>query len=595
MAVLLGHGKSERKKLAGIRDRFQASMHRDTLLFGIAFIVVLSLIFFFGVGALLDNRLYHTYPITFVDYDHFLLWAMAEAAYDQGHYLYLPSYVTLGFEKMLTHVPPGLAHLTAIMAYTTGLPVYDAMQFLYLFLFVFLAIPFLFLFLENRKEILILSLALLPLLFKKNFIHAIMAAQLPLLLSTLFLFCLILAFYTKGLKTSAIIALLLSAAMISHPSALFFSVLFLFFAECLEWYTKKFSAAYRKETLKFYGMTVFFFLILTSVYITIFTLGSLPNYLTAEHAFTIKSISPSEFNPKFVSMQSFPFSVLLFIGFGIIISLFVPFRHKFVLFFFLLISNLNYFSFLPTLDYRAFQLRFLWPILLAPFFGIGVYFLLERLCRKRWGQKGMLIGSMTPSLLIALLFLYQMTSVKLTEAERGTAITQEQYEAFQWLENNVKESEDILFLFGDGYSLSIIAVKQQRARISAQDIWDLMATNFSNVTISPIVPLQGIEVRAVFKNARIQSIQEAFTERLDQLSRRSICDFDYYVLDRRTKRKGSLDNQTVIHGNSALVPNPVLFNLLFSKRTSEKNVTALTFMNDQVVVLRNKKKGGDCV
>ncbi|MBI1969493.1 hypothetical protein HYS48_02255, partial [Candidatus Woesearchaeota archaeon] len=46
------------------------------VLFGTLFVMVFSLLFFFGVGALLDNRLYHTYPITFVDYDHFLLWAM---------------------------------------------------------------------------------------------------------------------------------------------------------------------------------------------------------------------------------------------------------------------------------------------------------------------------------------------------------------------------------------------------------------------------------------------------------------------------------------------------------------------------------------
>lgn len=189
-----------------------------------------------------------------------------------------------------------------------------------------------------------------------------------------------------------------------------------------------------------------------------------------------------------------------------------------------------------------------------------------------------------------------MLEIDTEKLSRVSSMTEEQYEAFRWLEHNVQQHEEILFLFGNDYKHSSIVLKHPHARISEQDMATILVTNFSYRQITPIFPRQGIEPKAIFNNSRIQSIEEPLQERLQAFSNISICDFDYYVFDKFARMELKLQNKTEVIGNStAFIQNLVLFNIVFLEKATEKKAVTVVYMNDQVVIVKNWKKGKECV
>lgn len=201
-----------------------------------------------------------------------------------------------------------------------------------------------------------------------------------------------------------------------------------------------------------------------------------------------------------------------------------------------------------------------------------------------------LLVSVLLSLMIAAASLHKMAVAPLTGENRPTAVTEDQYAAWEWLEEHTNEQEEILFLYGDGYVQSTVAVKRLHGKVSVQDMKRLILTNFSDPTITPVLDRKVIEVMKVWDGFRIRSIEQEVTEKLQHWENRSLCDFDYYVLDRYSDRQNAPSYALLKH-----MANPLTFNKLFLTRALQRGAGEMVYMNDQVVIVQNKQKGGSCV
>lgn len=550
----------------------RTTLGKERVLFWVAAVLIFALIFAGGVGRMWNHRIAHAYPETFLGNDHFLLLAMAEAAYDQGHYRWLPPYLNLGIGKTLTHLPPGSALLPAMLARVAGIPVYDALELFFIALFPLLSIPFQYIFRGAPRAVLVLSLGLLPLLLMPNFVYGIGRSQYPFLLGACFLFLFLAVLFTGVLRNPLVLGMLFAAMFLSHAPQAVFGSLFLFAHWCAHAYRR---CAWGWQTLKPYLLTLLVAALGSGIYLYVFTTGSLLAVGGDLSGYTFRSMTPLQFYPQFsVSVWQIPLPVLALICLGFVALSLRPFPNRSVLFAFLLITNLNYLAFLPTLELRAFQYRYLWPILLGPLFGLGSYAVLERLCKREVLR--LCLSAAIAVLLAALCTLYVVSVPKPQQV-----ITAEQYEAFRWIEERLPDDAEVLFLYGDGYQQSTIALKHPHARMRMEDMVHMLLTNFSSDRITAAYDRDGIDVRKAFNGTLATPIDAEISHRLSARTNRSICDFPYYVLDR---------NSRITEGSRLVV-----FNARFMERAAERDAVTVLFTNDRTVILENTERGERCV
>lgn len=542
------------------------------VLCAITAIAVFTLLFAGGVGRMWDNRIIHAYPETFLGNDHFLLLAMAEAAYDQGHYRWLPPYLNIGFENTLTHLPPGSALLPAMFAHIAGIPVYDALELFFIALFILLIIPFSLIFRRAPQVVLVLSLGLLPLLLMPNFVYGIGRSQYPFLLGACFLFLFLAVLVTGTLRNPLVLGILFAAMFLSHAPQAFFALLFLFIHWCTQAYRRQ---VWGWRTFKPYLSTLLVGALGSGIYLYVFSAGSLWAIGSNVAGYAFRTVTPQQFYSGFsVSIWQFPWPMLLLISIGFIVLCTRPFPHRSVLFAFLLITNLNYLAFLPTLELRAFQYRYLWPILLGPLFGLGISAILERLCKRE-----LLRLCISAALVVLLALLCTLYVVSVPKPQQ--VITADQYAAFHWVEENLPNDAEVLFLYGDGYRQSSIALKHPHARMKMEDMVHMLLTNFSSDRITAVYDRDGIDVRMAFNGTLATSIDAQVAQRLSMLTNRSICDFPYYLLDR---------NSRIAEGSRLVV-----FNARFMEHVSARDAVTVVFANDGTIILQNTQRGERCV
>lgn len=546
-------------------------------LFGTIFALLLIL----PLGTYLGREIEHPAPLTLISADHFIIFSMVDAAYGQGHYRYLPSYLNLGFEKTLTHITPGIVTLPALIASATGIPVYDALEFTYGMLFALLVIPFSMLFAPAQPLVRILALALLPLLFKRNFIYAIGAANYGFILGTFLLFAFILLYYTPALKRSLTMAILLAGLFISYPPQFFFALVFLLIACGIELFRAKNRWMALCALSRTYGTTALLVILLSSVYLIIFLVGSFTAVGLPAGGYAFRSGSAAAVNPYLlVSATHLPLPLLILICFGALVLLRTPFPHTGVLFLLLILSNLNYSSFLPTLEIRAFQYRFLWPITLSLFFGVAIFTLLKRLSAGRLSARTIHVIGIGICCLTAVALL---SSTLPREEYRTRTITPDQYAAFQWLEQHSPTDAQVLFLYGDGYYQSSVALKRIHATLPPEEMLRLLRANFSDAEVTVTFPRESSAVMKVFNSSRIQSIAAVGAARLRAWSNRSICDFDYYLLDTSTVKQEQGADQLID------------FNAQFAKRAAAQPALSTIYQNSQTLIFQNRQRGERCV
>lgn len=530
-------------------------------------------LFYLMVGTLFDHTLYAGYPFTFFAADSFSHFVITEAALEQGHYLYIPPYLSHGVENVLPHYGPGIVHLMALTTKLLGTDAFNIPPLLFGAVLLFL--PFIFLAgLQMPWEVKLLSLAFIPLLLVSPFSIGYLWGQYGSFLGTFFLFLLFYALNEEKFRKPAVIGIILSAIAISHFPELVFAMIYICFFLAADFARSK-AQITPAGVLRFflghrallYGFLAF--LLLSGFYLMIFYYGNFKALKgDAVAAYTFQSVTPSAAN-RDVVFSNFPQTFQALILAGAAVMLFstkgISGNSKLVLLSIALFTNFNYIAVLPTIAYRAFQHRYLWPITLAAFAAVAVSFSFSLVSRR------IAAAAKYKAYIFAVVFLalFSLSLANFRPVQGPGVVSKDQFEAIRFLENHNTSGGDILLLYGYGYDQSTWAIKKLRFHVSQQQ---MLKTFKEGLDMEPISIFQPVTVlKSRFNNGRIEEVPP-YKE-----PEKTICGFRYYMFD----RFGMLGDQRIA------------FNQIFLDRIDKSKFRVL-YNNVQTVILENMG-GEECL
>ena len=544
----------------------------------ILLVVFFGFILFFGPGVILNHQIKHEFPYGYGSSDSFQHQIRAEAIKDSGNFRYEAPYISKGFENVIGRYPPVLYHVAVIFSYSSGLEVYDS---IYLILILFLILSSFIMYFILKKYNKIIGLISLPfhiLLFSFPISAGIFLGHWPSLMSQTFLVLLIWSITNLERKGSFIyIAISLIGTVLTHTSATIFSMFFLGLFFGLKLIFRKLNF----RDIKVMSISFISMLVVTSHFILIF----MNTWVKSQpYEFFVQPVW--EGNPGFYILG---FGLLLIpIVVGIVISLIKISEVRAVAIsgIVLLIGGfMNYVGF----DVRAFQVRFMWPVYLSIFFGLGIYFLIKLLIKK-WN----FISTGIFFVLFLLLFIgvFKIPIMFETNVQSVPYIPQDiressmglmnpfHWDILKWLSEEADSKSSVYFFYGDIYSQDALLRNTKRFHVQADPdefIKKLQERKISRGYVSEVPGDSGgvITVRHglfKFENIELSKPREYYFESKD------VCDFDYYVFDK-------------ISRHEALVA----YNREISQEMLNKQFIEKVHENEVAVILKNNKPGDECI
>ena len=547
----------------------------EKIILAIFFLVIL----FLGPGVLFDHKIKHDFPFAYGASDAFQHQIRAEAIKDMGNFRYEASYISKGFEGTVGVYPPALYHLAAILSYAAGIEVYDAIYFIVTFFAIIAALIVYFIIKNFNKTVALLSLPLSMLIFSFPASIGFLWGHWPSLLSQSFLVLFFWSIMRIDMKHGYILtALSLSATALTHTSETIFAFIFLalFFA------TKLIVKKINKNDIKNIILSLIVFFIISSYYLIIFQ----NTWAKGQpYSFAVQPIW--EGNPGFYIAG---FGLLLIpMVLGLIFSFpkLKDFHASLILGLAMLLSGfLNYIGF----QLRSFQIRFLWPIYLSVFLGLGIYILFKFIVKK-WNV------IYTSAVVIVLVIFFagaikfpvlKKTDVQVIpsipylnrETSQGV-MNPYHWEALKWLSENTEQDSKIYFFYGVIYNQDALLRNSKRIHYQV-DPEDFENANEEGqirkfyVSELPGDSGGGITIRKGFFKF------EPATESLPLeyfFGPQNICNFNYFIFD----RVSTPEKQHLIKYNGLIV-NEML-----------KKDAQIVFENDYVVILKNNQVGVDCI
>jgi|TARA_Y100000310_G_C20703189_1_gene831997 hypothetical protein len=540
----------------------------------IFFIVIL----FQGPGVLFDHQIKHDFPFAYFASDAFQHQVRAEAIKDSGNFRYEAPYISMGIENVVGRYPPAIYHLAVILSHSSGIEVYDSIYFIVVFFAIIASFIMYFIIRNFNKTVALLSLPLSLIIFSFPSSTGFLWGHWPSILSQSFLILFLWSIINLNLKKSyLIIAISLSAIVFTHMPPFIFAFIFL----ALFFGIKLLARKMNKEDIKNMVTAFAIFFIISFYYLVIF----FNTWAKAQpYEFTTQPIW--EGNPGFYLGG---FGLLLpIILLGIIFS-FPKLKDMHVAliaaFAMLLSGFTNYIGF----DVRAFQIRFLWPIYLSVFMGLGIYILLKFLIKK-WrfiytsGIFAILIFAFSGILSFPALTRTDVQIIPyIPQLNRDTStgvMNPIHWEALEWIKDNAEEDAKIYFFYGDIYSQDALLRNTKRFHTQVDNdefINSLQERKIKRDYISETPGDSGGNIalrKSFFEFIDITKVKpnEFF------FGSRDICSFDYLVFDK-------------VSGQNVLAQ----YNLLIASELLKKDFIKAVFDNDIVIILKNNNIGVDCI
>ena len=526
--------------------------------FEYSFLAIFILIFLWlGIGSLFDHRLSHDFPYGYLASDAFLHLTVAEGIKTQGDFKTFPYYAVAGAKDVVGFNPPLFKQDVAAFSYLAGIESYDA---IYLLIFVSLLFSVLVLYTILRdftKNIALLMLPLTILVFTKNFYAGVTWGQWDFYPGVMFLVAIAWCFSKIDLKGIVLpLGLLLSATLLTHPPETFWAAGFILFYFTYKLITKNFKLEELKNVI--YGVVIA--VILSFYFIPIFQ-GVWSERLTLK----LQEMPESAGFP-IVGITDFSW-LLIFIVFGILISLFFYKKIDTSILFSLYLLLAGYTIYLGF-D-KSLQLRFNWPIFLAPLFGLTLYQIFKFFI-KDWKIYYSIGLSVVFFIVFILIFYKPLSTQGLMDSEH--------WQALMWLRDNTGGDARVYYFYGDIYSQKAVLYSAKRTPYLV-DTNDYVAA-LKNQTINRYYlsdnPGQagGYPYRVSFWEFK-KHILEPEYERTKQ---RDVCNFDYYVFDKVSQ-----------------VPILTQYNIIIMSKFLEKDWIKEVYNNQIVTILKNDNPGADCL
>jgi len=542
-------------------------MRLSSLLENAYLILIFSILLLIGNANLVDNRLSHDFPYGYLASDAFQHQVRAEAIKDAGNFRFEAPYISFGFEKVVGRYPPVLYHLAVIFSYLTGLEVYDTIYFI-VFFFASISALIMYLIIKNfNRNIALISLPLSVLIFAPGSIFGFTWGHWPSILSQFFLIAFFWGIFRIDIKASFIfIAAFASAMTLTHTSELFFGVLFLFIFFIIKFSIKDL----RKYEIKSILIGGIISIIVAFYYLIIFK-----NTWMAAQPYNFHVMPRFEGNPA-LYIGDFGLLLILII-IGIVLSLFIIKKMHIAMiigFAMLLMGFTNYVGF----NFRAFQIRFFWPIYLSVFFGFGIYKLLKMVIKK-WN----ILYSVILSVILIILLIGVVKIPYLHQYQKISTpgiMNPLHWEMLNWLSTNTEKDAHIYFFYGDIYGQDALLRNSKRTHSQVDPSDFVAALNSREIRREYVTEKPGdggglVSYRKTFFKFGDYLSEE---DQSDYFGKKDICEFDYYILDKGSRQQ-ALAQYNIIIANELL------------KNDFIQNV----FENQITLILKNNKIGEDCI
>lgn len=542
----------------------------------IVLVLFFALMLYIAFSALFEQRLSHDYPLGYKASDTFQHQIRAESIKEMGNYRYEAPYIAAGFDNVVGFYPPVMYHISAIFSHATGLESYDAAYFMVIFFTILCAFVMYYLIRRLNKNIAIMSLPLMLLVFTGKFFSGITWGQWPFFVASFFLLCSVWVLAQINLKkTYVLLGLFLSATALTHTSEFIFGAVFIALYLFITFLMKKLTV----KNIKKLFLAGIIFVILTSYFLVIFQgtwMKSQPYQFRVE---------PTISNFKNVFLKDFSWMLFLIaIGVFLMLLFFYKKQEPVMLFsgFMLLAGFTNYVGF----GMRAFQTRFLWPVYLSVFFGLTLQQALRFVIKKKT------LFYVIISILLMILFITGIPNPFVNpfdpqssediiepfyEPSSGGLMNSYHWQAIEWIKEETNPDDTIFFFYSQlfhGQSSLDYNTKRQNHLIDFAEMQRDANSGIISRQYSSWIPYDG-GAGLPYRTGVLSFGYYAHEQNLTFFD--DVCSYDYYVFDK-------------VGYDTSLVD----YNMFVASRFLENNMS-LAFNNDVTIILKNNEIGGDCI
>jgi hypothetical protein len=538
-----------------------------------AFLLVIFIFFvlFVRIGQPWGHKISHSYPTYFNANDNFLHAEFSDYVKEKGNYAYSPYYMYSGYEDVIGYLPPILYHLSAMLSHLTDLETYDTTYIIVMFLTCFGYLLVYFAIKRVNETLAILSLPFMLGIFSFSFEIAHAWGLHIFITGSFFVFALIWCMENFDKKYSFILlSLFLSGAALGHTSELIFGVGFIAVILVLKFFRNEL----KKSEIKNIILGFLIFAVISAYYLTIF-------YFTwmKTQPFSFSIIERPGFAPNFgVNIWDFGITqFLLYAGllFFVFLILFKDDAEKINVkstspvliagIFMLLIGYTNYIGF----NIRAFQTRIFWPVYLAVFMGLGLYFIPAHF--KKWKFRYAYILSF----LLVLIFFFNHYNTLLGPG----LIDQEIWNGFKWISENTPEEAKVYHFYSD-FATQLYAFFPTKRISYVIDVTDYIEALKAGVikaeykSVNTALTDTQIPYRTSLFSYGYHAYEDDFKKKSENVS---LWDMDYYFF----VVKDPYDKNTI----------PYIYNNYVKDFLKNQTWIEEVYSNSEVVILKNNEPG----
>ena len=521
----------------------------------------------FAASNILDNKISHEYPFGYMASDAIQNYGIAEGIKENGNYRYQPMSVAGGYKDVVGTHYPIIFHLSNLLHFISGIEVYDSLMLIVIFMLMGASLVVYLIIGRFSKNAAIIALPLMLLVSYGKFSSGITWGQHGSITSSLFLVSLLWTFSRFEFNELFFIIVFLSASLFGHPSAFVFGVTFIFMYILIKILKKDFKLTDTKK-IAIMGAITFVIIFYYGVIVK-YTWGA-AGFSNPEILTTKKFIEGGAF-PAIILFKDFNIFVLIpfFIGFIVLMVSFLRKKSSYMLalLFLFLVGYSNYIGF----GTRAFQQRFLWPVYISAFFGIGIYFVLKLIFKKL-----NILHSSALFLIILVIFLAAYSG----KTTAGSMMDPYHWDSFEWIQKNIEKDKAVYFFYQDiinQRALYYASTQRESYVIEVEDFIEdlkegLVKRNYKMALSAEGGP--GLPYRiSLFKyGTHMPEVTKKMEKRVD------ICSMPYIVFDKISKQQ-QLAN----------------YNILIANQLLKNNWIKEVYSNQVVSILKNTKPGEDCI
>ncbi len=546
--------------------------------------IVFTALLFFGLGNLWGHTLQHSTPVGYHASDAFQHQTRAEAIKTVGNYLHEPPWIVAGFTDIIGFYPPGLYYLSIGLSDVSGLEVFDTIYIISFLFSCFGALLFYFVIRKFNKTVAILSLPFSILIFTGiAMVGFTWGAQTSLVAQVFIILTIWILLYLEAPFSWAALGLALSAAVLTHSSELVIAGGFMalyFILTLVAHFVLKENKMQQLKTMVlggvvFLALSWYFIIIAQLIWAKLYPLNPFDVWLTHGGY------------PGIVNLTDYGM-MLLVMAVGLIAGFYFMWKQKQSIpiailagAYMILIGYGNFFG----LNYRAFQIRYFWPIYLSIFLGLGMYFVAQ-LALKKIPQ----IYAIGAALVLLVLFsgIIALPFVPHYETLTSQGVDAAHWDTFSWLRQNTPKTAILYFFYGDLYKSNAVLRNTERTH------YQVLSHSNPTSTADFITKMQAGVISETYDSALLGDCCGAdypywmgFGKvgfRFLEMNRSSfykptnICIMDYYIFDK-----------------GASVPAFAQYNLAIAKSMMDTGHFEVVHTNAISVILKNNKPGESCI